>query len=176
MKAFLPMLAIFLFVHPKPRKGEFSTEHFTLAYPEEWVVRPVENTTKVNLILETEKFSIWSPLKPDEDRRVLKLTIPSTIYYKKSPSIKKINNEIWKGAKRKLVEPERVSSEQGERDGVSYIKTVVTSQVGFGFETTEYYVFSINDTPYVLYMTTSRKDYDKQSQAWSQIWSDINFQ
>lgn len=176
MKAFIPMLALFLLVPSTSPKAEFSTEHFTLAYPEEWIVRPVENTTKVNLILETEKFSIWSPLKPDEDRKVLKLTIPSTIYYKKSPSIRKISKEIWKGARQKLVEPERASSEEGEREGVSYIKTVVTSQVGFGFETMEYYVFSTENTPYVLYMTTSKQEYGKQSQALSEIWSGINFQ
>lgn len=176
MKAFIPMLALFLLVPSTSPKAEFSTEHFTLAYPEEWIVRPVENTTKVNLILETEKFSIWSPLKPDEDRKVLKLTIPSTIYYKKSPSIRKISKEIWKGARQKLVDPERVSTEEGEKEGGSYIKTVVASKTGFESETMEYYVFSIENTPYVLYLTTSRKEYSKQIQALHQIWSGISFQ
>ena len=176
MKTFTLTLLLMLLVQTKLPKGEFSTDHFTLLYPEEWIVRPVETTSKVNLILETERFSIWSPLKPDEDRKVLKLTVPSSIYYKKAPSISKISKEIWKGAKEKLVDPERVSTEEGEKDGISFIKTVISHKIGFGLETMEYYVFSVNDNPYVLYMSSSQKEYAKQNQVWQQIWSGLNFQ
>jgi len=159
-----------------PSMAQFSNEHMVLEYPEDWVVRPIENTSKVNFILETEKLSIWSPLKPDEDRKTLKLTIPSSIYYKRSPSLKKIDKELQKAAKDKLQEFEKVSSEEGSKGGVEYIKTVFTNKMGFGYETTEYYVFVIQETPYVLYMTSSRKEYIRQREVWANIWSNLSIQ
>lgn len=176
MKIFLAFCCLLLNLQMGPDRAKFSNEHMVLEYPEDWVVRPIENTSKVNFILETEKLSIWSPLKPDEDRKTLKLTTPSSIYYKRSPSLRKINREVLKAAKDKLQEFEKVTSEEGVKEGVPYIKTVFSYKVGFGYETTEYYVFVIQETPYVLYMTSSRKEHIKQKEIWADIWSKISIQ
>lgn len=176
MKIFLALCCLLISLQTGPAMAKFSNEHMVLEYPEDWVVRPIENTSKVNFILETEKLSIWSPLKPDEDRKTLKLTTPSSIYYKKSPSLKKINKEVLKAAKDKLQEFEKGSTEEGVKQGIPYIKTVFSYKRGFSHETTEYYVFVVQETPYVLYMTSSRKEHIRQKEVWAEIWSSISIQ
>lgn len=176
MKIFFALIGLILLFQEDSPKANFSNEHLDLEYPEDWVVRPIDQTAKVNYILETEKLSIWSPLKPDQDRKTLKLTVASSIYYKKQPAIKKINKEILKAAKHKLDNFEKISSNQGLKGDTPYIKTVFSSKSGALHEITEYYIFSVKNTPYVLYMTSSRKEYIAQQKVWDNLWSKLSLQ
>lgn len=176
MKTFLALLCLIFLIQDDSPMANFSNEHMVLEYPEDWVIRPIENTAKVNYILETEKLSIWSPLKPDQDRKTLKLTVASSIYYKKQPAIKRIDKEILKAAKAKHEDFERISTDQGVKGDTPYIKTTFSSKSGALHEITEYYVFSVKNTPYVLYMTSSRKEHIGQQKVWDTIWSSLSLQ
>lgn len=176
MKSFLTLLLLSVLANEGVRSSAYTNEHLRLEYPEDWIVRPIDNTSKENYILEVEKLFVWSPLRPDEDRKVLKLTTPSSIYYNKSPSLKKLDRALTKAAKKKLEHFEVLSTEEGVKEGVPFIKTTFTNLKGAIQETTEYYVFSTDDTPYVLYLTASTKEYNAQRSHWNRIWQELSMQ
>lgn len=176
MKVFFSIVLLALTFFGGMVPSQFSNDHLKFDYPEDWIVRPVSNTFKEYLILEREELSIWSPLKPDEDRKTLRLTVPSTIYYKKNLSLKKIEKELWKAAKEEFKDLEEIYNEDGEKQGLAYRKIVFSHRFGAGFEITELYLFSIQETPYILYMTSSRKEYNRQKVIWGDIWTNLVIQ
>ncbi|WP_286755850.1 hypothetical protein [Roseivirga sp. UBA838] len=165
----------FFFSIPHKWNSEYVNEDLVLHYANHWVLRPVDGTTKRNLLLETEKFSAWSPLMPDEDRKTLRLTMPSSMYYGKKVSLRRLERELKKQVKSQKESAEWMSNEDGLKDGVPFIRVVFSYKTGRAYEVVECYLFAVHNRPYALYMTASRKEYHTQRDRWDEVWESLQF-